>query len=239
MRLATITNWAYGATVALTLFSGTTMLLAASAQEHERAAESQRYRLDRVTQNLSTDLFVLTGQARQYAITGDPTHLAVYERTERDLASVENRIRHVNDAGASADELRALKEAVRWSDSLHEEQQEALAARKRGDDVRARAILFGAEYERELDRVQAMIERFQYRLDQRTATEVEAAARLARLWKTVSEIVLGFTGLLFVCVLYFVFKRRVLRPVVKLSARNAWAAVFRAATHTGCQRGSS
>lgn len=217
MRLATITNWAYGATVALTLMSGTTMLCASDAQERERTAEAQRYRLDQVTQNLALDMFALTGQARQYIITGDPTHLAVYKRTEQALASVENRIRHVHDAGASADELRALKEAVRWSDSLHDEQGEALAARQRGDDARAREILFGAEYERELDRVQAMVERFQYRLDQRTAAEVDAATRLAQLWKTVSEIVLGLTGILFVCVLYFVFKRRVLRPVVRLS----------------------
>lgn len=217
MRLATITNWAYGATVALTLVSGTTMLLASDAQEGERAAEAQRYQLDQVTQNLALDMFALTGQARQYVITGDPTHLAVYKRTEQALASVENRIRHVNDAGASADELRALKEAVRWSDSLHDEQGEALAARQSGDDARAREILFGAEYERELDRVQSMVERFQYRLDQRTAAEVDAATRLAQLWKTVSEIVLGLTGILFVCVLYFVFKRRVLRPVVRLS----------------------
>jgi diguanylate cyclase (GGDEF)-like protein len=217
MRLATITNWAYGATVALTLVSGTTMLFASDAQERERAAEAQRYRLDQVTQNLAIDMFALTGQARHYVITGDPTHLAVYKRTEQALASVEYRIRHVHDAGASVDELRALKEAVRWSDSLHVAQREALAEREAGDDARARDIVFGAEYERELDRVQAMVERFQYRLDQRTADEVDAATRLARLWKTVSEIVLGLTGILFVCVLYFVFKRRVLRPVVRLS----------------------
>lgn len=36
MRLATITNWAYGATVVLTLISGTTMLLASGAQDRER-----------------------------------------------------------------------------------------------------------------------------------------------------------------------------------------------------------
>ena len=37
MRLATITNWAYGATVALSLVSGATMLLASGAQDRERA----------------------------------------------------------------------------------------------------------------------------------------------------------------------------------------------------------
>ena len=217
MKLATITNWAYGTTVALTVISGTTMLLASNAQVQERAAEAQRYRLDRATQNLGLDIFALTGQARQYVITGDPAHLAVYQRTAEDLERIEDRLRHVDDAGAGVDELNALKEAVRWADTLHDEQLLALAAHQRGDEDRARQIMFGAEYERELDRVQAMIERFQYRLDQRTGTEVKDAASIARLWKTVSEIVLGLTGLLFLCVLYFVFKRRVLRPVVRLS----------------------
>lgn len=217
MRLATITNWAYGATVALTLVSGTTMLLASNAQERERAAEAQRYRLDQATQNLGLDVYELTGQARQYVITGDASHLAVYDRTAIALEAVEKRLRHVDDAGASPDELNALKEAVRWADTLHDEQRAALAAYQRGEDDRARQIMFGAEYERELDRVQSMIERFQYRLDQRTGSEVKDAASISRLWKTVSEIVLGLTGLLVLCVLYFVFKRRVLHPVVRLS----------------------
>jgi hypothetical protein len=38
MRLATITNWAYGVTVALSLISGGTMLLASRAQSEELAA---------------------------------------------------------------------------------------------------------------------------------------------------------------------------------------------------------
>ena len=52
MRLATITNWAYGATVVLTIASSTTMLLASNAQQREREAVEQRYRLDQATATL-------------------------------------------------------------------------------------------------------------------------------------------------------------------------------------------
>jgi diguanylate cyclase (GGDEF)-like protein len=62
-----------------------------------------------------------------------------------------------------------------------------------------------------------MIERFQYQLDHRTGTLVAAAAQVARNWKTISEIALATTGLLFLFVLYFVFRQRVLKPVVRLS----------------------
>lgn len=217
MRLATITNWAYGATVLLTLASGTTMMLASSALENERAAVQQRYQLDRLTAQLDDEVLALTAQARTFVISGDPTHLDVYRRELKALGTVEKRIAPIRDSGAVPDELLALKQAMHWAGSLHDEQQAALAAYQQGDEARARQILFGAEYEREIDRVRGQIERFQYRLDQRTGEELHAATGLARLWKAISEITLGGTALLFLGVLFFLFRQRVLRPVVRLS----------------------
>lgn len=217
MRLATITNWAYGATVLLTLTSGGTMIFASAAQEDERAAVAQRYALDRATSNVDEDVYSLTDQARQFVISGDPSHLIVYRQEAAALGSIETRLRQLRDAGATSDELNALTTGLRWADTLHAAQQAAIEARQNGNAARARQIAFGAEYERDLDRVKGMIERFQYRLDQRTESEVAAATRAARLWRTTSEIVLGVTGGLFLWVLYFILKRRILRPVVKLS----------------------
>lgn len=217
MRLATITNWAYGATVALTLISGATMILASNAQDRERAAVEQRYRLDQATGQLGEEVYASTDRARQYLDTGDPTYRLLYQREAAALASVEQRIAHLGDAGAAPDELNALKEAIRWADTLRDEQRAAMEAHDAGDEDKARAILFGAEYERELDRVRAMIERFQYRLDQRTEAQVAAAEWTALTWKRVSEVTLAGTGLLFLFVLYFIFRQRVLKPVVRLS----------------------
>jgi diguanylate cyclase (GGDEF)-like protein len=217
MRLAMVTNWAYGATVALTIVSGSTMLLASHAQEQERAAVESRHRLDQATSKLGSEVFTLTDHARQYLATGDPIYRLLYQRDGARLGSIESRIRHLYDAGAGPQELSALKEAIAWADTLHDEQREALAAYDRGDAESARQILFGAKYEGALDRAQIMIEQFQSQLNQRTQAEVDAAERIARSWKTVSEVVLAVTGLMFLGVLYFVFKRRVLRPVVRLS----------------------
>ena len=217
MRLATITNWAYGATVVLTLVSGTTMILASNADERERAATEQRYRLDQATENLDEDVFALTDRARQYLDTADPTYRLLYDREFAALGAVEQRVARIGDVGANADEIDTLKVAIRWADTLHDEQRAAITAFGDGDKERARAILFGAEYERELDRVRSQIERFQYRLDQRTEAQVAAATSAARAWKGTSEAALGVTALLFLCVLYFVFRQRVLKPVVRLS----------------------
>lgn len=193
------------------------MLLASNVQDLERAAVSQREQLDRASSKVASEVTALSSKAREYIITGDPAALDVYQRESSGLRSVEERVRGIEDIGANQDELNALADAMRVADLLQDEQQEAIKARQNGDVDRARGILFGIEYERQLDRVAADVERFQYRLDQRTDSEVAAAIDVSRLWKTFSEIVLGVTGLLFLCVLYFVFKRRVLRPVVKLS----------------------
>ena len=217
MRLATITNWAYGVTVALTLASGTTMLLAAHAQEQERAAVTQRYLLDQATATLDRDAAALSGLARQYAVTGNPADLIAYRRELTQLRGVEQRTRRLRDAGAGAGELRALHESLRWADALVDEQRAALAARARGDRDAAVAILFSPEYERELDRIRLNVERFQERIDQRTEAKLTAAIDASRRWRVASEVVLAFTGLLFLGVLFFVFRQRVLRPVVRLS----------------------
>ena len=217
MRLVTITNWAYGATVVLTLTSGTTMLLASSAQQQERAAVSQRYALDRATATIEEDVLALSELARQYAINGDASDLFAYERVRRELGTVETRTRGIKDAGAGEDELHSLQEALGWADALQTQQRQAIAERRKGGALAASRILFAPEYERELDRSRAAVERFQYRLDQRTADNLRAAEKTSRAWRSASEVMLAVTGLLFLCVLYFVFRRRVLHPVVKLS----------------------
>jgi len=216
MRLATITNWAYGATLVLTLASGTTMLLASSAQQAERSAVAQRYALDKATSTIDTDIFRLSEQARQFVLGGDPAHLLVYRRALADLEAVEARERRVSD-GLTAIERGHLRAALQLADELHDEQAAAIDARERHDEIKAHQLLFGGEYERQLDQIENVIARFQDRVDQRTQAEIRSATGVAQLWRTCSEIVLALTGLLFLCVLYFVFKRRVLRPVVRLS----------------------
>jgi diguanylate cyclase (GGDEF)-like protein len=217
MRLTTITNWAYGATIVLTLASGITMLLASSAQQNERLSVGQRYTLDHATATIEDDMQGLSELARQFAISGDSADLTAYQRAQAALGPVEARTRHIRDAGAQQDELRSLHEALGWADALQQQQQQATAARRAGDRNAAVQILFAPEYERELDRSRAAIERFQYRLDQRTANELHAVERTSRLWRATSEVMLAITGLLFLFVLYFVFRKRVLHPVVKLS----------------------
>ena len=122
-----------------------------------------------------------------------------------------------HDAGASVEELADLHAALRWTDALRSQQQAAVSARQAGDRARAVEILFSPEYERELDRIQAAISAFQDHIDERTSAALQVATSSAKLWQAAAELMLSVTGIVFLCVLFFVFRRRVLRPVVKLS----------------------
>lgn len=217
MRLSTITNWAYGATVILTLVSGVTMLAASNAQQQERYVIDQRYQLDQATAELDSELYALTEHSRQYLNVGDPTYLTIYNSELERLAPIEDRLRHLEETGLTVQELAILNDALNWTDALHDEQAAALEAFAAGDTAMARKILFGPEYQRELDNVEAALGRFRDRLDQRIARQVDDAVAVSRMWRAMSETTIAVTGLLFLFVLFFVIRQRVLRPVVKLS----------------------
>ncbi|AMX06586.1 DeoR faimly transcriptional regulator [Enterobacter asburiae] len=72
MRIATITNWAYGATVCLTIASGIIMLMASSADTLERQAVEQRQKFDQLTEDIETDIWAQSDLARLYVIKKDP-----------------------------------------------------------------------------------------------------------------------------------------------------------------------
>lgn len=68
MRIATMTNWAYGITVALTLASGIAMLMASSADNAERRAVEQRRVFDQLSEEVESGARELSDLARLYII---------------------------------------------------------------------------------------------------------------------------------------------------------------------------
>lgn len=217
MRIATITNWAYGATVCLTIASGIIMLLASNADTAERHAVEQRQRFDQLTEDVETDAWAQSDLARLYVIKKDPQTLREYGQAENGLKNIETRLEKLRDYGASDDELSLLREGIKIIDELQDEQQTALASLARGEDAQAVALLYGAPYEQELDRAQNQIDHFRQILDKRVIASVQEATKKSKALRTASEVTVGLTALLFLFVLGFILKRRVLRPVVRLS----------------------
>lgn len=217
MRIATITNWAYGATVCLTLASGVVMLMASNADNVERQAVEQRQIFDRLTEEVEMDTWVQSDLARLYVINKDPESLNEYRQKEALLKNVEHRLVKLKDNGASGEELALLLAGLKIVDELQDEQQAALSSVARGEEPQAISLLYGKTYEQELERAQNQIDHFRQMLDKRAQTAIEEATHTSRLLRTLSEVMVGLTALLFLFVLGFILKRRVLRPVVRLS----------------------
>ena len=217
MRIATITNWAYGATVCLTLASGIVMLMASSADNNERQAVMQRQVFDQLTEDVETDTWALSDLARLYVVKKEPQILSEYRQKEGALQSIDTRLSRLKDNGATGEELALLHEGLKIIDELQDEQQSAIASVARDEAPQAVALLYGGPYEQELDRVQSQIDHFRLLLDKRARAAVTDATRTSKTLRTLSEIMVGTTALLFLFVLGFILKRRVLRPVVRLS----------------------
>ncbi|MCK6698748.1 diguanylate cyclase [Enterobacter bugandensis] len=217
MRIATITNWAYGATVCLTIASGIIMLMASGADTAERQAIELRQNFDELTENIETDAWKQSDLARLYVIKKNPQILDEYNTSEKKLKSIELKLEKLQDTGASDDELALLHDGLKIIDALQDEQQAALTSAARGEDALAVALLYGMPYEQELERAQTQIDRFRQILDKRVIASVREATKKSKALRTASEVMVGLTALLFLFVLGFILKRRVLRPVVRLS----------------------
>lgn len=217
MRIATITNWAYGATVCLTLASGVVMLMASHADSVEREAVKQRQQFDQLTENVETDAWMLSDLARLFVIKKEPTILNEYRMKEGSLKGIEHRLEALKDTGASVEELALLQEGLKIIDELQDEQQVALASMAQGNEQQAVALLYGNTYEQELERAQSQIDHFRQLLDKRIIADVQAATKTSKTLRTASEVMVGLTAMLFLFVMGFILKRRVLHPVVRLS----------------------
>lgn len=201
MRIATITNWAYGATVCLTLVSGIIMLMASNADTVERHAVEQRQRFDELTEDIETDAWAQSDLARLYVIKKDPQTLRQYSQSENNLKNVELRLDKLRDNGASDEELSLLREGLKIIDALQDEQQTALTSTERGEDAQAIALLYGAPYEQALERAQNQIDHFRQILDKRVIASVQDATKKSKALRTASELMVGLTALLFLFVL--------------------------------------
>ncbi|WNN47797.1 diguanylate cyclase [Siccibacter colletis] len=217
MRIATITNIAYIATVLLTLSSGVSLFLASNAERTEREAVQQSRVFDALTQELEKEAFSLTELARQAAIHPQGDDIRAWKAKLAEDTREEKHLASLQDAGASTEELMLLQRALAVLEQLEDEQRSAIASVEAGQREAAISLLFSREYEAQLGQVESYFEHFRSLLDQRTDAAVAEATQLSQRLRTLSEVMVGLTALLFLFVLGFIIRHRILRPVITLS----------------------
>nr|WP_276533281.1 diguanylate cyclase [Enterobacter hormaechei] len=193
------------------------MLMASHADNVERQAVKQRQIFDQLTEEIEAETWMLSDLARLYAIKKEPDVLKTYQAKEGELKNIERKLGQLKDTGATGEELALLYEGLKIVDGLQDEQQAAIASVARGEEQQAIALLFGKIYELEMERAQSKIDHFRVLLDKRIIADVQAATNTSKTLRTASEMMVGLTALLFLFVMGFILKHRVLRPVVRLS----------------------
>ncbi|VYU80154.1 diguanylate cyclase [Metakosakonia massiliensis] len=217
MRIATITNFAYIATVVLTLSSGIALFMASNAERAEREAIAHSRVFDALSDELEKEAFALTDLVRDAVIKQRPEDIQAWRQKLQQDIKLEDQLIRLRDRKATTEEVLILRDGIKMLDTLEDEQQAAIAAVEAGNAREAVELVFGQQYEEQLDQAEYRFNHFRSLTDQRTDKAVAEATALSQKLRTLSEIMVGLTALLFLFVLGFIIKHRILRPVVTLS----------------------
>lgn len=217
MRISTITNWAYGATVLLTGLAGAAFIVAAQAAERERQAVEQHLRLETAAEELVVGTEVLTDEARLYAMRGEARHLTAYRHEQAVDRARARALDRVKQLDPSAEERQSLETAERNFDDLMTIEDSAMEAVRAGRADEARLTLFGPEHERAQAAVLSALGSFRALVATRTEAEMHAARAASDRASFVAKSLLLATAVLFLAVLYFVLRRRVSVPLTRMT----------------------
>ncbi len=217
MRITSITNWAYGITVVLTALSGGAFMMSSHSALQERAAVEEHLALDTLAEDLALGAELGSDEARLYVMRGDERYLEAFRAGENSERSREATATKLAAQGLAPGEAEALKAVVRDAEALDKIELAAIEAFQRGDKTAAQGGLFGAEYERVQGALVQTVAHFRDLTAARTGAQLEAARDRSNWWSLVAKIMLAVTGALFVAVLYFVLRRRVVKPLMQMT----------------------
>ncbi|MDB5686135.1 MAG: sensor diguanylate cyclase [Rhizorhabdus sp.] len=217
MRIATITNWAYGITLLLTFSAGAAFMAAASADHVEREAIERRSAHVRIADDLEIAIERPTEQARRYVVAGDAADRAAWEREMADVRVFDRIVPRLRASGLAEAEYDELQDADETFDAAIAVQRTAMAAVDRGDPSAARAMMFGRRYTALEGALDGSLRRFRHLLTTRLSHVVVEAQREADRRDDIAKALLALTAALFLGVLYFILSRRVAIPLTRMS----------------------
>lgn len=217
MRIATITNWAYGITLLLTFSAGAAFMAAAAADHAERDAIERRSAYVRIVDDLEIAIERPTETARRYVVLSDAADRAAWVREMADVRVFDRLLPHLRASGLAEGEFDELEDARTAFDAALAEQRRAVTAADRGDRPGAREAMFGAHYTRIEAALDESLRRFRHLLTLRLGQAVAEAQREADRRDDVARALLGLTAVLFLGVLYFILSRRVAIPLTRMS----------------------
>jgi len=217
MRITTITNWAYGITVVLTVLSAAAFILSARSATQERQAVEQHLLLNGMGEELALGAEETTDEARLYVMRGEARHLDAFTVDEGEERRRDTAINALRNLGIPDGELQVVEQVATDSDALDKVEEAAVAAYRSGNQTGARDMLFGPEHERTQTALLNAVTQFRSLATARTEAAVRSAQARSDLWADVAKVMLALTAAIFLAVLYFVLRRRVALPLVRMT----------------------
>lgn len=217
MRINEITNWAYGATLMLTVLSGSAFILSAHSADQERLAIDEHLALDMLSERLVLAAEARTEEARLYVMRGEARHLKAFTAQEAQEQKLQKAVENIRQLGASDAELATLTKVGEDADALERLERTAIEAYQRGEIAAARKALFGPEHERFHMALLDRVKRFGEQVRARTEKAVELAKARSDWWGIAARIMLGMTAAVFMAVLNFVLRLRVALPLTRMT----------------------
>ncbi|RCS22697.1 diguanylate cyclase [Phyllobacterium salinisoli] len=217
MRISVITNWAYGITLALTALSGASFIMSSRSAVEERSAVAEHLALDTLVEELALGAEVRGDDARLYVMRGGDRHLQAFHADEETERRLEAAAAKLSSQGLSSGEAKALSEIGKDSEELDKIEVAAIQAFQGGDKSAAQDLVFGSEHERLQKALLASVAHFRDLIAARTTSQLEAARSRSDWWSLLAKIMLGLTGALFLSVLYFILRRRVAMPLMRMT----------------------
>lgn len=217
MRISTITNWAYGITVILTALSAVAFIMSSRSAEDERRAVEEHLALDTLTEQLEIGAEFSTDEARLYVMRGEQRHLDAFKADAETERQRETAAEKIASRDISAVERTILDDIDKQAEALDAVEEAAIDAFQKGDRQAAQQTLFGSEHERLQTALLAAAGHLRDITATRTGAALDEARRRSDQWSLVAKIMLAMTGLLFLAVLYFILRRRVAMPLVRMT----------------------
>lgn len=217
MRITTITNWAYSATVILTVLAGTAFILSARSAGQERDAVNQHLALNELGEDLELGAEKRTDEARLYIMRGDERHLAAFYVDESEERRFESTVGQAQKIGASADEVRLLNDIVDQAETLDRIETAAIDAYRKGDRAGAQQAIFGNEHYQLHTALLSSVKNFRELTASRTGRDLESATTRSDFFGYLARVMLALTAAVFLAVIYFVLKRRVATPLIRMT----------------------
>lgn len=217
MRITSISKICSAAMLGLSVVTAGVLFIASADLDAERQARARQMELHQLGIDLASASDYLTNEARLYAVSGDRAHFDNYWQEVNETQTRDQVVARLKQLGAPDSELALIEQAKANSDALIRTEDAAMKAVAAKDLETARKLMFGPEYDRDKAVIAQPIRQFQSAMTARVAREATTARAEANQMMIAAAAMALLTTLGAVCLLHFVFGRRVAAPLARVS----------------------